>query len=192
MDWSTLVALAGVIVAFMGVFAALVGVGLTGFAAWLSYRDRAASHRQSIYEKQIEAYQAVLSALGAMNEKARQVFPDDDWSDAPDYDALYEKAKPLEPEWNAVGKAFEENWVIFSEPVWDKLNGAWRDWFRHDQEFPVRYIFVRGKMWEDYILAKAAVRDALGVDPLTKDSFDTIYSWPRQRPSGYSESIGDR
>lgn len=43
--------------------ATLISLFITGLTVWLSFRERRASHRGQLYDKQLEGYQEVITAL---------------------------------------------------------------------------------------------------------------------------------
>ncbi len=184
MDSSAVIALAGVLVAFAAVSVSLIGILVAGFSVWLAYRERAAGRHRAVFEKQSEAYQAILSALDRMNEKARDVFPEG--QAAADWSALYERGKALELEYDLAYKSMQKYGLFIPAPLWSKFNNALSGWL-HQQTFPVEYVEVHGRMMTDYLAARSAVRDALGVEQPERASSALLDARPQTKLTSYQD-----
>lgn len=166
MDWSSLVS--------------LVAVAVTGLSLWLSYRERTAGHRQLIYQKQIEAYEAILGASWALYNKTVRVLPVGNI--LLDQDAQTKFLEDTRGEFEAWEGVYFEKIFVCPDEVAKVLDTTvlWIDIY-NDTTKPRMSLDVRNELADALYKAEHTASHALGIGPLSKEILSIVGERARRR-----------
>ncbi len=160
MDWSA--------------FVSLVAVAVAGLSVWLNYRERVSSHRQTIYQKQIEAY-------GAMAREGWLFFVVYARSLATDLKAAERKqrCKAASEQFDSLQMTFMQNMVFFPASVgtkFSKVQKLYAEWLHSgDTELKAESLQKDAQeAAEAFADALDAARNALGIEPLSRDILNAV------------------
>jgi hypothetical protein len=160
---------------------AVVGIGgllVAALSLWLSYKDRRSVHRELLYQKQVEAYTAVINALNPLYDaciyfimtKASRLRLDN------------ETRPQLRSETTQLGRQFHiehQKWALFLPTVvHDEISGFFKvlnaisapeDVVSH---YPRELVYSEDphkELAKAYGRVIAAARSGLGIEPLSED-----------------------
>lgn len=162
---------------FVGAFAAAIAI-------WMTRQERVAAHRQLLYQKQFEAYSAILDSVNALYVACLYFIVERDpvphCLDGEErlqlHRAVFDETMQLSAEfhkWMLFLPAIVQDKVTEFLSVFDAISASDDD----ASLYPSAIVYADDphmKLYDAYRIAIAAARQALGVDPLSEDTMRLV------------------
>lgn len=163
----------------------LVSGIISGLALWLTFRERRASYRQTLYSKQLEGYEQIIEVVSEARNAAYNFdfCLEMNWTD----ECLNEADNKLQAARNKL-RIMQEKWVVFLPTKVQKrldafdlailmMASAWM-YEKDENGKPIVDQKRINKIRETYIPLIEIIRESLGTDPLSHETLNLIGKAP--------------